>query len=156
MPPQRYGYANLVAYALIVAEDTAVQEPSTFLEVVTSSESAQLVVAMNKEIESLHKNQTWEFVKFPKRVKNVGCKWIFKKNEGISGVEDAMFKARLVANGYSQREGIDFNEVFSPIVRHSSICVLLAMVALYDLELEQLDVKTIFLHSELEEIIYMH
>jgi hypothetical protein len=95
-------------------------------------------------------------VKLPKGDKTVGCKWIFKKKEGIPGVEDARFKARLVAKGYSQREGMDFNEVFSPVVRHSSIRVLLAMVALYDLELEQLDVKTAFLHGELEETIYMH
>jgi hypothetical protein len=51
---------------------------------------------------------------------------------------------------------MDFNEVFSPVVRHSSVRVLLAIVALYDLDLEQLDVKTAFLHGELEETIYMH
>jgi hypothetical protein len=62
----------------------------------------------------------------------------------------------LVAKGYSQREDIDFNEVFSLVVKHSSIRVLLSMAALFDLELEQLDVKTTFLHGELEEQIYMH
>ena len=62
----------------------------------------------------------------------------------------------MVAKGYNRREGIDFNEVFSPIVRYSSIRVMLTMVALFDLELEQLDVKTAFLHGELEEQIYMH
>ena len=62
----------------------------------------------------------------------------------------------MVAKGYSQREGIDFNEVFSPVMRHSSIHVVLAMVALFDLELEQLDVKKAFLHGELKEQIYMH
>jgi hypothetical protein len=95
-------------------------------------------------------------VKLPKGAKTVGCKWIFKKNEGIPSVEDARFKARLVAKGYSQREGMDFNEIFSHVVKHSFIHVLLAMVALFDLELEQLDVKTAFLHGELEETIYMH
>ena len=73
----------------------------------------------------------------------------------MPGVEVARYKAHLVAKGFSQREGIDFNEVFSPVVKHSSIRVLLAMVALFDLELEQLDVKTAFLHGELEEQIYM-
>ncbi|GKV46877.1 hypothetical protein SLEP1_g53838 [Rubroshorea leprosula] len=68
---------------------------------------------------------------------------------------DTRFKARLVVKGFIQREGIDFHEVFSPVVKHSSIHVLLAMVTLYDLELEQLDVKTTFLHNELEERIYM-
>jgi hypothetical protein len=57
--------------------------------------------------------------------------------------------------GFEQREGIDFNEVFSPIVRHTSIRVVLAIVALFDLELEQLDVKTAFLHVDLGEEIYM-
>jgi hypothetical protein len=74
------------------------------------------------------------------------------KKEDISGVEPARFKARLVVKGFEQR---DFNEVFSPIVRHTSIRVILAIVALFDLELEQLDVKTAFLHGDLDEEIYM-
>jgi hypothetical protein len=57
--------------------------------------------------------------------------------------------------GFEQREGIDFNEVFSPVVHHTSIRVMLAIVALFDLELEQLDVKTAFLHGDLDEEIYM-
>jgi hypothetical protein len=57
--------------------------------------------------------------------------------------------------GFEQREGIDFNEVFSPVVRHTSIRVVLAIVALFDLELEKLDVKTAFLHGDLDEEIYM-
>ena len=69
-------------------EDTAVLKPSTYSKAITSSESAQWVIAMNKEIESLHKSQTWELVKLPKGAKVVGCKWVFKKKEGILGVED--------------------------------------------------------------------
>jgi hypothetical protein len=71
-------------------------------------------------------------------------------------VQDGIrFKARLVAKGYTQKEGIDYNEVFSLVVKHSSIRVLLALVAQFDLELVQLDVKTVFLHGDLEEDIYM-
>ena len=73
------------------------------------------------------------------------------QNEGIPWLKNVRFKAFLVAKGYKQKEGVEFNEVFSLIVKHSSIKVLLAMVALFDLELEQLDVKTTFLHGELEE-----
>ena len=111
---------------------------------------------MSEEIESLHKNQTWELVEPPKGQKIVGCKWVFEKKKGTLGVEASRFKARLVAKGYSQRESIDFNEVFSPVVKCSSIRVLLFMAAMFDLELKQLDVKTAFLLSELEEQIYMH
>ena len=71
-------------------------------------------------------------------------------------MENARFKAYLEAKGYTQKEGMNFNEVFSPIVEHSSIRVLLAMVALLNLKLKQLDVKTAFLHGELKEQIYMH
>ena len=76
----------------------------------------------------------------------VGCKWVYKKKEGIPEVE-ARFKARLVAKGFSQKEGIDYNEIFSPVVKHSSIQMLLALVAQFDLELQQLDVKTALLHG---------
>ena len=65
-----------------------------------------------------------------------------------------MFKARLVEKGLNQKEGIEYNEIFSPVVKHSSIRVLLALVAQFDLELQQLDVKTAFLHGDLEETIY--
>jgi len=65
------------------------------------------------------------------------------------------YRARLVVKGYAQKEGIDFNEIFSPFVRLTTIRVVLAMCAALDSHLEQLDVKTYFLHGELEEEIYM-
>lgn len=79
---------------------------------------------------------------------------IFKRKPSIPKVELARFKAKVVAKGYSQIKGIDYHEVFSPMVKHTSIRLVLVMVALYDLELEQLDVKTVFFHCNLEEKIY--
>ena len=110
---------------------------------------------MHDEMESLEKNGTWDLVRLPREKKPIRCKWVFKRKEGVSPNDETRYKARLVAKGYSQIPGIDYNEVFSPVVKHSSIRTLLSIVAMHDLELEQLDVKTAFLHGELEEDIYM-
>ncbi|GJU48891.1 retrotransposon protein, putative, ty1-copia subclass [Tanacetum coccineum] len=75
--------------------------------------------------------------------------------EGIKGIQKLRYKARLVARGFTQRAWINYNEVFSPVVRHTSIRVILSLTACKDYELEQLDVKTAFLHGNLEETIYM-
>ena len=81
---------------------------------------------------SLHKNQTWELVDLPTKMKAIGCKWVYKKKEAISEKQGEQFKTRLVAKGYSQRKGIDYDEIFSPVVRHTFIRVMLAMVAHLD------------------------
>jgi hypothetical protein len=78
-----------------------------------------------------------------------------QKKEGLSPSEPPRFKARLVAKGFSQIPRIDYNDVFSPVIMLSSIHTFLIIVAMQNLELEQLDVKTAFLHGELQEEIYM-
>ncbi|PNX68168.1 retrotransposon-related protein, partial [Trifolium pratense] len=98
-----------------------------------------------EEMQSLHKNMTWEVVPLPVGKTVIGCKWVYKR-----------YKARLVAKGFPQKEEVDYNEIFSPVVKHTSIRVLLSLVAHVDLELEQLDVKTAFLHGDLDEEIYMY
>jgi hypothetical protein len=98
---------------------------------------------MQEEMQSLEKNGTWDVLRLPKHKKSVCCKWIFKRKEGVSPKESARFKARLVAKGFSQIPGIDYNDVFSPVVKHSSIRAFFGIVAMRDLELE------------LEEKIYM-
>ncbi len=130
-------------------------EPSTYSEAIVSDDCNRWITAMHDEMESLEKNHTWELVKLPKEKKPIRCKWIFKRKEGLSPSDEARYKAKLVAKGYSQIPGIDFNDVFSPVVKHSSIRTLLSIVAMHDYELEQMDVKTAFLHGELEEDIYM-
>ena len=104
---------------------------------------------MNDEIASLKKNHTWLLIEKLGNRRTMGCKWVFRVKEGLTPSEPKRYKARLVVKGYTQREGVDFKEVFSPTVRHASIRVLLAMIAVYDLELDQLDVKTAFLHGRL-------
>lgn len=83
----------------------------------------------------------------------MGFKWIFKLKKGVISVEPTRYKARLVAKGFTQREGVNFNEVFLPVFKHSSIRVLLAIIDFSCLELNQTDVKTAFLYSNLDEEI---
>ncbi|KAA3477583.1 Retrovirus-related Pol polyprotein from transposon TNT 1-94 [Gossypium australe] len=104
---------------------------------------------MEEEMESFQKNETWQLVKPPTRKKIIGCKWVFKKKKGLDQ-GNTRYKVRLVAKGYNQVEGVDFHDVFSLVVNHTSIRALLALVASNNLELEQLDVKTAILHGDLD------
>ena len=108
---------------------------------------------MEEEIESLRKNHTWDLVPLPADKRAIGCKWIYRVKDGGSG--DFRYKARLVAKGYVQKKGVEYHYIFAPVVRHTSIRILLALVAHYDMWLEQLDVKTAFLHGDLDEEIYL-
>ncbi|KAH9670611.1 hypothetical protein KPL70_017043 [Citrus sinensis] len=154
-PPKRYAYADLIAFALSATQGIEEDELKSYTEAVSSKDSKKWIAAMNEEMRSLIKNHTWDLIPKLAKKKVVGCKWIYKIKEGIPGVEPLRYKVRLVAKGFTQKEGIDFNEVFSPVVRHSSLRILLALVAVNDMHLEQMDVKTAFLHSEFEEMIVM-
>ncbi|GJU30249.1 retrotransposon protein, putative, ty1-copia subclass, partial [Tanacetum coccineum] len=147
--------SNMAAYAFVAAEEEDTHEPLTYQEAVACEDSSKWKAAMKEEMDSLRKNKTWELVDHLAGQKLVSCKWLFKIKEGIEGVQKPRYKARLVARGFTQRACIDYNEVFSPVVRHTSIRVILALTACKDYELEQLDVKTTFLHGNLEEVIYM-
>ena len=96
----------------------------------------------------------WDLVELPKGCKPVGCKWVFKTKRSSDGAVER-YKARLVAKGYSQREGIDYKETFSPVSTKDSFRVVMALVAHFNLELHQMDVKTDFLNGDLTEDVYM-
>jgi hypothetical protein len=80
-------------------------------------------------------------------------KWVYKLKEEDGGKK--WYKARIVVKGFQQKKGIDFDEIFYPIVKMTSIRTILSLVVVEDLHLEKLDVKTVFLHGDLEEEIYM-
>ena len=99
-------------------------------------------------------NDVWDLVEIPKGAKRVGCKWVYKtKFDSKGNVE--RFKARLVAKGFTQREGINYNETFSHVSSKDSFRIVMALVAHFDLELHQMDVKTAFLNGDLNEDVYM-
>ena len=100
-------------------------------------------------MESMYSNSVWSLVKAPK-----GCKWIYKRKRRLDGKVET-FKAILVAKGYTQKEGIDYEETFSPVAMLKSIQILLAVAASLDYEIWQMDVKITILNGSLEEDIYM-
>ncbi|GJS00582.1 retrovirus-related pol polyprotein from transposon TNT 1-94 [Tanacetum coccineum] len=130
-------------------------EPTSYREAVTSSEGHQWKEAIKSEIDSILQNHTWELVDLPPGCKPLGYKWIFKKKMKADGTIDK-YKARLVIKGYRQREGLDYFDTYSPVTRITSIRMVLAIAALRNLEVHQMDVKTAFLNEDLEEEIYMN
>ena len=109
---------------------------------------------MNQEMESIYSNKVWELVEAPNGVKPIGCKWIYKRKRGVDGRVET-FKARLVAEGFTQKKGINYEETFSPVAMHKSIRIMLSIAVVLDYEIWQMDVKTVFLNRHLEENIYI-
>lgn len=139
--------------ALISSRETE-SEPISFTHAMSRSNAKQWKEAAQDEFDSIQSAGTWSLVSLPNGRTPIGCKWVFKVKHNADGSIER-YKARLVAKGYSQKEGIDFNETFAPVAKFSSIRALLALAAIYDLELHQMDVKTAFLNGDLEEDIYM-
>uniref|UniRef100_A0A803QNZ8 Reverse transcriptase Ty1/copia-type domain-containing protein n=1 Tax=Cannabis sativa TaxID=3483 RepID=A0A803QNZ8_CANSA len=127
--PERYGHADLIAFAFHVANQIVHEEPTSYTQAMKSKDRKKWNGAMTEEIHSLKKNQTWDVILMLEDGKVIGCKWVYKWKEGILGVQEALYKTRLVAKGFSQTEGVDHNEIFSSVVRHRSIRNLLALVA---------------------------
>ena len=110
--------------------------------------------AMNEEMKSLQKNETWELVECPPGKKPVGCRWIYTVKYKEDGSIER-FKARLVAKGYTQTYGIDYTKTFALVAKINTVRVLLSLAANLDWPLQQFDVKNAFLHGELSEKVYM-
>ncbi|KAE8662552.1 hypothetical protein F3Y22_tig00113302pilonHSYRG00055 [Hibiscus syriacus] len=134
--------------AAIIEEAT---EPETFEE---ASKSSEWMTAMKEEIDALQQNQTWDIVPKIKDVKPISCKWVYKIKRCPDGSIER-YKARLVARGFSQQYGLDYDETFSPVAKLTTVRVLLALAANKDWNLWHMDVKNAFLHGELDREIYM-
>ena len=128
-------------------------EPECYDEAMQVEDSVKWESAMRDEMDSLMSNQTWELAELPPGKKALHNKWVFRIKEEHNG--NKRYKARMVVKGFQQKEGIDYNEIFSPVVKLTTIRLVLKIVAAENLHLEQLDVKTAFLHGDLEEEIYM-
>ncbi|GJX21492.1 retrovirus-related pol polyprotein from transposon TNT 1-94 [Tanacetum coccineum] len=130
------------------------EEPQTYKAAMESSEAPYWKEAIQSEIDSIVHNNTWKLVDLPSGHKPIGHKWIFKKKLRPDGTIEK-YKARLVAKGYRQKEGQDFFDTYSPVTRITSIRTLIAIAAIHNLIIHQMDVKTVFLNGELDKEIYM-
>ena len=108
---------------------------------------------MKEEMNFVEKNQTWVLTKLPKGKKALQKKCVYSVKEEHD--DKKTYKARLVVKGFQQLRGIDYTKVFSPVVKMTTIRLVLSIVAAENLHVEQLDVKTAFLHGDLDKDIYM-
>jgi hypothetical protein len=110
---------------------------------------------MADEIVALHRNTTWHLVPPRLGLNIIDSKWVFKLKYKADGTVDR-YKARFVAKGFKQREGIDYDDTFSPVVKHTTIRFLLSLVVSRQWSVRQLDVQNAFLHGVLTEDVYMY
>ena len=143
------------AVALISA--AASVDPKSFVQAMSGPHGSEWMTSMTSEYDSLVENECWDLVPRPPHVNVVSSKWVYKTKEEqtAEGTLGVRRKSRLVARGFSQVEGVDYSETYAPVVKFTSVRVLLALVAAMDLLLHQMDVVTAFLNGDLREIVYM-
>ncbi|GBM04743.1 Retrovirus-related Pol polyprotein from transposon TNT 1-94 [Araneus ventricosus] len=142
-PPVRYPFNE----ALSAANEELTYDEIKFLP---EEEQSNWKNSMDEEMLSMEKNKVWDLVQLPKKEKQpITCKWIFKKKR------DGKFKARLVARGFMQKEGVDYTETFSPVISMPSLRLLLVPILQENLHSYVMDVKTAFLNGDLDEVVCM-
>jgi hypothetical protein len=130
-----------------------VYEPKTYRQAIACPEKDKWVVAMEEELTSIEINKTWSLVDLPNGRTPIGCRWVYKVKD--NGDQPSRYKARLVAQGFTQKFGEDYDEVFAPVTRSSTFRTLLTIASKQNLTVQQFDVKTAFLNGTLQEEIYM-
>lgn len=138
-------------YQCSIANISMDTEPQFFHQAIKDK---RWVVAMQEEIQALEDNKTWEIVSLPPGKKAIGCKWVYKIKYKATG-EIERFKARLMAKGYSQQEGLDYQETFSPVVKMVTVRTVLTLAATKGWDVQQMDVYNAFLQGDLVEDVYM-
>jgi histone deacetylase 1/2 len=130
---------------------TSTEEPATVDAALRDPKWAE---AMDSEYQALLRNRTWQLVPRPKGKNVIGCKWVYKVKRKADGSVDR-YKAQLVAKGFKQRYGIDYEDTFSMVVKAATVRLILSIAVSNGWSLRQLDVKNAFLHGVLEEEVYM-
>jgi hypothetical protein len=143
--------ANLLLHVSSTDSDP---DPQTYNQAMSSSNAKDWQEAIDKELSAVSSTGTWTEVIVPEGANIVGSRWVFKTKVNAQG-EIVKYRSRIVAQGFTQVEGVDYDDTFSPVARLTSLRVLLTLVATEDLELHQMDADTAFLNATLKEMIYM-
>jgi hypothetical protein len=130
------------------------KEPQIVEEALNGQNAKKWEMAMQEEYDSLVVNNIWSLVPLPEGRKPISCKWVFKIKHGVHG-EVERYKAIVMARGFTQTYGVDYNETFALVAKFVSIHCILALAAIEDMEIHQMDVKITFLNGDLEKEIYM-
>ena len=141
----------------LVASSGDLSASSSYQEVLQHKEKDEYLKAMAEEFASLTENETWDLVSardVPKDKQLLNGRWVCRVKE-VPG-QPSKHKARFVVQGFRQREGLDYGETFSPVVRYDSLRVILSLAAAEDYDMVQFDVKTAFLYGTIDEELYMH
>nr|KAJ0211662.1 hypothetical protein LSAT_V11C400220750 [Lactuca sativa] len=130
------------------------EDPNNFSEAMDSRDVYFWKKVIQDEIDSIMHNNTWVLSDLPPGCMALGCKWILKRKLKVGGIIDK-YKSKLVIQGFRQKEDVDFFDTYAPVARISTIKILLALVAIHNLVIHQMDVKSAFLNGDLDEEIYM-
>lgn len=149
--PDRYGISAQFALS---AEQFVDADPISIEDAMKRNDWKEWKNAIDAEYESLISNNTWTYADLPADRKAISCKWVFKLKRTASGEIDK-YKARLVARGFSQERGFDYNETYAPVAKLVTLRILLSIANHKKMEIHQMDVKSAFLNGESDEIIYM-
>lgn len=128
--------------------------PQSYDDIANMPDAEQWEAAVQSELQSLSRHDTWTPCPVPSGRSAISSKWVFKIKRNADGTINK-YKARLVARGFSQQEGVDYHDTFAPVAKHTSMRVLLSLAASEDFEIHQADVETAFLIPKLDEEVYM-
>ena len=128
--------------------------PATYNEAMQQPDHKQWLAAMKMELQTMKEMNIYEVTSLPKGRKAIGSCWVLEFKEDNKG--SLVYKARLVAQGFSQIPGVDYDTTFAPVIKPASVCLLVALACQNNWEMDTFDAKRVFLWGVLKEEIYMH
>lgn len=153
--PDRFADSKYSVHYALSAEQYVDEDPVSMNEAMKRADWNKWKDAIDGEYNALVKNKTWTACDLPRNRQAISCKWVFKLKRTAHGEIDK-YKARLVARGFTQKKGFDYEETYSPVIKLTTLRILLSVANHSSMHVHQMDVKSAFLNGELHEEIYMH